>query len=246
MNGRVLALVLSIPLSACDNFGALDRCSVGPCDAPTSIPEPCPSFAIFCDGFESGNLSKWTGTVTPAFEAVESTIVHTGHYALESDVPMEGGNGAEGAVYLQLAAPATGTFAVREYVFSTQPVNNYMGTLFLTDSTNPNGEYGEVIADDVGQWTFTEESATGGLHDHTGSIVSAGGVWTCIELVLELGSGGSNNIELFIDRNSALTTPFLDPNPTYDNIAVGVTRAVAAGFTDYVDDIVVANQRIGC
>ncbi len=241
MNVRVLVLIV---LSACDDFGALDRCSQGPCDASTSIPEACPAFAMFCDGFESGDVSKWTGTVSAASETVETTPVHTGHYALDSRVPAQGGNGAEGGVFLQLAAPATETLAIREYVYSVEPITNYVGTILLTDSINPNAEYGEVVADDTGHWTFTEDSATGGLHDHTGSVTSVGGVWTCVELVVELGS--DNTIELFVDGAPALTMPFLDPHPTYDNITVGVARAIAAGSEDFTDDVVVANERIGC
>jgi hypothetical protein len=84
------------------------------------------------------------------------------------------------------------------------------------------------------------------LHDHTGSVVSVGGAWTCVELVIDLGGGSGGTIELFVDGNPALTTPFLDPHPTYDNITVGVARAVAAGSEDFIDDVVVASQRIGC
>jgi hypothetical protein len=205
-------------------------------------PEPCPTFASFCDGFESGNYGKWSGTVMTAALTVESSIVHTGDYALEANVPVESGNGAEGAVYLTIGTHDSGMLAVREWVYAPQQINNYVGTLYFTSSTG--SQYSEILGDDVAQWSVTESSTAGGLDDHTGSVLTQAGVWMCVEADLTLGAGGK--AELYIADVLVVDTTYDDPDPNYDTFAVGATRTNAAGFEVIIDDVAVAAQHIGC
>src|SRR5580698_1171560 len=60
----------------------------------------CPSFAVFCDDFESGTLAKWSGEDMPNSEAVTTAANKTGTYGLDSNVPPASGNGGEGDVYV--------------------------------------------------------------------------------------------------------------------------------------------------
>lgn len=241
-------LVACIVIAGCGRVHFASDPDADPSDASTSLdgPEPCPPFATFCDGFESVGLGMWSSVYTPSAQMVDGVHVHTGRFALDAHVPPSGGTGGEGGPALMLAQTISGTFAVREWVYSEQPIINYIGTVFVYSSANPTGQYIEGLGDDVGNWAVTEDSPVGMLHDHTGSTAAATNAWVCVELVIAVGATASNRMQLFIDGNLAIDAAFDDPAPTYDAVAVGVTRANTAGFELFIDDVVFAAQRIGC
>jgi hypothetical protein len=37
-----------------------------------------------------------------------------------------------------------------------------------------------------------------------------------------------------------------DPAPAFETLTVGVSRAIAAGYHAFADDVVIAHQHIGC
>jgi hypothetical protein len=205
----------------------------------------CPSFALFCDGFESGDLSKWSGEDVPASQLVTTGARYTGTYGLDSVVPSDMGAGAEGDVYVAPGETfATGTLAVREWVYSPAPLINYIGTLELSlGAPATTLQYLEVNANDVGAWSLSEFGSAG-LHDQPGSIDAETATWTCVELVVELGSAASATI--YVDGTISTQGALTNVGDSYDHIAVGVTRANAGGFEVYVDDVAIATQRIGC
>jgi hypothetical protein len=218
-------------------------------DAASPMPDGdagggCPTFTLFCDGFESGDLSKWSGEDTPASQTVDTTARYTGMYGLDSSVPTSMGAGAEGDVYYASNSVAAGTLAIREWVYSPAQLINYIGTLEVTLGVPATAsQYIEVNANDVGAWSLSEFGSAG-LHDHPGSIDAATATWTCVEVVIELGSAASAT--LYIDGNVSTQGALTNAGDAYDTIAVGVTRANAGGYELYIDDVAIAAQRIGC
>jgi hypothetical protein len=206
----------------------------------------CPSFAVFCDDFESGNLSKWTGEDVPASQTVDAAARYTGNYGYDAVVPTDMGAGAEGDAYRSSTAVtyATGTLAIREWVYSPAQLINYVGTMEVTLGPPATAmQYLEVISNDVGAWSLSEFGSAG-LHDHEGSIAAQTATWTCVELVIDLGSAAS--VTLYIDGSATTQGSLTNAGDSYDTIAVGVTRANAGGFELYIDDVAIAMQRIGC
>jgi hypothetical protein len=205
----------------------------------------CPSFAVFCDDFESGTLAKWTGEDVPSSQLVTTGAHYTGTYGLDSSVPPANGNGGEGDVYIAPGATyATGTLAIREWVYSPAQLINYIGTLEVTLGPPATAaQYIEVNADDAGTWALSEFGSAG-LHDLGGHTGAATAQWTCVELVIELGSAASATV--YVDGGVSAQGTLANAGDSYDTIAVGVTRANAAGFEVYIDDVVIATQRIGC
>ncbi|HEY1816514.1 MAG TPA: hypothetical protein VGG74_29410 [Kofleriaceae bacterium] len=205
----------------------------------------CPGFALFCDGFESGDLSKWTAEDLPASQQVTADAHYTGMYGLDSAVGSDQGAGGEGDVYLVPGQTfATGTLAVREWVYSPAQLVNYIGTLEVTlGAPATASQYLEVNANDVGAWSLSEFGSAG-LHDQPGGIVAATATWTCVELVVELGSAASATI--YVDGAASSQGALSNTGDSYDTIAVGVTRANAGGFEIFIDDVAIATQRIGC
>src|SRR5262249_58264875 len=97
----------------------------------------CPPFAIFCDDFESGDVSKWSGVhagINGIVVVADNARVHGGSWALHGNVPMQPVNGNEGDAYLLEPSPASGVLAIREWVRASASLQNYVGVLYLTDS----------------------------------------------------------------------------------------------------------------
>ncbi len=205
----------------------------------------CPSFTLFCDDFESGDLAKWTAEDMPSSQLVTTAAHYTGTYGLDSSVPPASGNGGEGDVYYASNdAFSTGTLAIREWVYAPAQLINYVGTLEVTFGAPATAtQYIEVNADDVGAWSLSEFGSAG-LHDHDGNVDAATATWSCVELVIELGSAASAT--LYIDGNVSTQGALSNLGDSYNTIAVGVTRANAGGFEVYIDDVAIATQRIGC
>jgi hypothetical protein len=249
-----MRLAMYFCLAACGRFGfsgvahdaaANDVATATDTTTPGDTGGGCPSFALFCDGFESGDLSKWTGEDLDGPQQVTTGARYTGMYGLDSDVGSASGNGAEGDAYV---APgnvfATGTLAIREWVYSPAQLINYVGTLEVTLGPPATAsQYVEIIANDVGAWSLSEFGSAG-LHDHEGSIATQTATWTCVEVDIVLGSAPSAS--LYIDGVVSTQGPMTNTGDSYDTIAVGVTRANAGGFEVYIDDVVIATQRIGC
>jgi hypothetical protein len=199
---------------------------------------------VFCDDFESGTLMKWTGEDVPASQVVTTGARYTGNYGLDSSVPTDMGAGAEGDVYYTSSAVSTGTLAIREWVYSSAQLVNYIGTLEVTlGAPATASQYVEVNANDVGAWSLSEFGSAG-LHDLAGHTTAATATWTCVELVIELGSAATATV--YVDGSASTEGTLFNAGDSYDTTAVGVTRANAGGFEIYIDDVAIATQRIGC
>jgi hypothetical protein len=209
-----------------------------------SVPA-CPSFAFFCDDFESGNASKWTGSYD---DANCTTVVDTvkplaGTYALDATAPSAASNGAEAALQKDISTQTTGTLAVRMYLYNLDPLINYDSIIEFDETTGSKSIL--VDGDGAGHWSITEYPGANPNTPQeytTNTTTPATGTWSCVELVISL----QHTVQLWVDDVEIINHAEFDTAPSYDRLSVGVARADMAGYHTFVDDVAVANQRIGC
>jgi hypothetical protein len=196
---------------------------------------------MFCDGFESGDMSRWTSVlVTPtATLDVQSTTVHGGSFALDCTVPAIG-SGSIAAVVEGFSPVSTGVLAVRAWFYLPQPLIHFDSVITLLGAGMPN-HIVTIDADDTQHWTATE-SGTAGI-DHHSTAVAAENSWTCVEVDYTFAPA---NIALYIGDVPVIDEAAVDTGAMYGEARVGVSRADAAGSRAIVDDIVIAAQHIGC
>ena len=200
----------------------------------------CPAFAQFCDDFESGDLTRWTGSdVSPGGAIVASQQqAHSGSFALAATMPMRS-NGSAAAVLHDFAPISSGMLAVREWINTPQPIVAYDGVLDIYDVF----QHYVLAAGDSNMWVVSENSPGGGLANYYGSPTPPLDTWTCIEVDVTFSP---RRFELFVGDVLAVSMTPADPAPLYREISVGVARADIAGYTVFVDDVVQADRHIGC
>jgi hypothetical protein len=208
----------------------------------------CPAFATFCENFESGDLSKWTYTDYTGNDTtarVVGTRIHGGSFALDADVPTGGQDHAASPV-LTFAARSTGTLAVREWINAAQLIQNFNVVLVLPNDQT--GQFVTVGGDDAGNWVSSDNTAGNVLLDHRSTVATAPlDQWTCVELVFTFPQNATPaRIQVFINEAAVLDQSSNDPSPVYNGVGVGIPRADNGGFHVFTDDVVIADQRIGC
>jgi hypothetical protein len=242
-----MALALVVAAMACGRVGFEPRHDAGDgsdgSDGSDAASPVCPAFALLCDDFESGTAAKWSGVSlsTLASGTVSTTRSRSGEFAFDANVPMN--TGIEfSTVYLRiLPAQTTGVIAIREWVYATAPFGSFDMVVGLFN--NAADKYFVFGCDNSDNWTATERSTTTGTDDHLGSLPCAANVWTCVEMVYSLDA---RHATLYVNDNAVLDVAVLDPAPQFDDIELGALRADSAGFRIFVDDAVIATQRIGC
>jgi hypothetical protein len=230
MTGRTLALWL---VAGCG------RVAFDPLTDSGAAAASCPSFAQFCDGFESGDLSAWTRSdLSPGGTTVVSPEhVHSGQFALDATMPMQS-NGASASVVHAFPPISSGMIAVREWIYSPVPIINYDSPLNLFDVF----QHYALVGGANPSWVISENDGSG-VTNHFGTPTPPINTWTCIELDVTFSPP---KFELYVDDVlSVLATP-ADPAPLYREIDVGVARADIAGYRVFVDDVVQADRHIGC
>ena len=209
----------------------------------------CPTFATFCDGFESGNLAAWSGSaVSPgATLVVQSSIVHTGHYALEGMVPPSMTSGLAADANEDFPTQSSGIIAVREWVYTTHPLVSYQAVLSLLDVSSAARDYVDINGAANDTWTATEGDASGGaLADDASTIAIAQSTWTCLELDVALGTTLGSTLAVYVADQPVVKAMIVTPSPTYASLTAGLERSDTSGGTVYADDVVLAAQHIGC
>jgi hypothetical protein len=207
--------------------------------------EACPAFASFCDGFESGNLDAWSGSqVTAATLTVQSSIVHSGHYALESVGPPSTSFYAW-AVH-DFPTQTSGIIAARDWVYAPQTLGHWDSPLGVDTGSANNYDYILVSSAGNNIWTATEGDSTTDFADHASTTPLAQSTWVCVELDVMLATTGST-VALYVADQQVMTASLLTPSPGYTYLVAGLTTSVSGtGGTAYVDDVVMAAQHIGC
>ena len=202
---------------------------------------PCPAFAMFCDGFESGGLTAWQSSqVTPTGTLdVEVTRVHSGAYALEANMPPYSNDGESAAIGDPVPTQSTGTLSVREWVYMPGLLGDFEAVMYI-------GGTGYYLNTRVasGLWGLSENSPSRGLFDYPGSVVQVTNKWTCVETTIVFGAPTTAQVSL--DGNVSVMTNLANSNAFYNVVEVGAARANAPGLRVNADDVVVAQQHIGC
>lgn len=232
--------------------GAPPSDGTAPGDTDTGVSPPsCPAFALLCDDFETGVLiPKWTrvDTALGGTATITATRPHFGSLSLEVDCPTQAMDDAQGAPTLRFPPQTSGVLAVREWINPSVPIVHF--DLVAQVQTQSPFQYSSAGGNDLGMWVSTELGPPGNMgSDHTSTTATpAPGTWSCLELVYTFAGGGGNaRIQLFLDEALILDQPANDVSTaTYNEMAVGVVRADHAGFHVFVDDVVIAKQRIHC
>jgi hypothetical protein len=204
----------------------------------------CPGNAIFCDDFESGDVSKWT-TQELFFDLgaeinVQQAIVRHGQYALHTSATGHDMAGAGHSIVIKGLPNVTPPLAVRANVFAVQPLDHYGVSVELYDDTTHGFS---VSADNQDVWTLTEDQATGGGPDHhTDMVPYDTGSWHCIEIVID----AAGFVTFYVD-NHQLLAPFPRMSTVaYTTLQMGIGRTVNPVNDVYVDDVAVAPTRLYC
>jgi hypothetical protein len=245
-NGKQCPCPQGYACEAASNTCARSTASDGPIiDGPPVDAMPCPANGFFCDGFETGDVSRWTSTYLSPMVTLdaENTNVHGGKFALDANVPAMATGGAIAAVVDQFPPLSQGTFAVRAWIYLPQPLIHFDSVMTMVQS----GHVLTVDADDNSYWTFTEHTPTGNPPDEHSTTLSVTNAWTCIEVDYDFAkNGGAATITLYIADKAAFAAPAADPAAEFGELRIGISRADAAGDHVIVDDVVLATQHVGC
>lgn len=249
MGGRVAALC-AIVLAGCRiNFDE------APLDAPgdTAVPDGdrpavvgCPAFALFCDDFELGDLSRWSDTLLQgsATAIVSGTRVHGGSFALETRVDPAAMDGGNALAAVMLAPQSTRALAVRQWINLGVELRNFNIVVELRNTAT--NEYVAVGGNNSANWVATEDPGTGAVDHQTGVATPGLDVWTCVELVYVFTPPSMPRLELYVNDMMVLDDASVYTTPEVDEVRIGIARADLTGFSLFTDDVVIADQRIGC
>ena len=197
---------------------------------PASATTPAATVAIFSDGFETGNLSKWTSS---GGLGVESTNVNSGTFAAEA-------NTAAGATYAKKLLPSTYTSGyVRAYVKIVSTANQVNVLRFRTAA---DASIGFLYVTAAGKLGLKSDSvATGTLSTTSVSF----GAWHTLEMHFTI-NGASGSTEVWLDGApvAALSMTVNIGTTAIGKIQIGEVNA--SGTWDVVyDDVAFNTSRVG-
>ncbi|GAC1588434.1 MAG: hypothetical protein NVS3B20_16300 [Polyangiales bacterium] len=164
----------------------------------------CPKGAFFCDGFESGDDSRWSSKesygVFPAVARVDVKNVYRGNYALHVAQDLKGMGPAEttsaGALIKDIPLVNTGgTFAARVFVYLPNSLSFNTHILWLS---SPKGHLVTLVINDDNSVVARAQSVTSKSSSSPIPIRK----YACLEWVVTLGKFGHESI--FIDGKSVV------------------------------------------
>src|SRR5258706_12238524 len=123
---------------------------------PDALANTCPSNALLCDDFESGDIGRWTAmNVAGAGSlAVDAVHVRSGAYGLHAVVDPAPLSGNAAYVMFDMGTQTTGTVSVREWVLVDQPLTNFdIAILLRTPSLD---RYGSAAVSAAGMWVSSD------------------------------------------------------------------------------------------
>jgi hypothetical protein len=203
----------------------------------------CPMGAIFCDDFESGDISHWSSSSIKQDAgtlAVQSTTTRHGTFALRALA-----NGALGAdKYAELEKdfpPTAPPFALRANVYFPQTLQHFDDLIALYEIPSGSTNAFAIGGDNNGNWVVAENESMAG--DLVSDMVPTGaGQWHCVELVID----AAGMVTLYVD-NHRLVGPWQRTSAvSYSTLLIGVTRSVDSDFVGYIDDVAIGPSRLYC
>jgi chitodextrinase len=135
---------------------------------------------LFSDGFETGNLSKWTSS---SGLVAESATVHAGSWAVE-------GNTTNGATYAKKTLATTSTSVHASVWYRIASASSQVNLLRVRTSTDTSIGY-----------VYVSSTGTLGLRDDAGAVtltssVVPGAGWHLLELTLTIGTSGASSVSV--------------------------------------------------
>lgn len=207
--------------------------------------EPCLD-AIFCDGFEDGDLTtNWDGpSASSGSVATSADSPRTGTWKLEASI--DTGGGFAYATKQDFGSRTSGAVHARAFYFvPSGPALDELDIMFVTEPAGPfHGVRVRVLG---GNLT---------LRSQPGDVTSAGGipiprdVWTCIEMAITIGeTDGAATLEMDGALVASFTNEDTLPALGLATVEVGIVRSnagVQGPASLGVDDVVISTQPIGC
>lgn len=214
----------------------------------------CPSSAIFCDDFESGGLSGWSirttsgsGNSVAAQGTVGAVAPYRGNFMLHAQSNPTANSRA--VAQRSFSTVASGTFGLRAYVNAPTALSDTTGVFLLQDSAT--GTYLTVEQENGTIAVSRNNDSSGGYYWFTSAPASLpANHWSCLEVVVDLGSSG--RVQLFLDGVSLIDSTHDTtggPSGGWDTLWAGISAhgtAASASEDVMLDDLVVAQQRVGC
>jgi hypothetical protein len=224
-------------------------------DAPSVDAGPDPSSCVtvhagrsFCDGFESGDLSRWDGDRTPGASTVtvidaSAGPVYRGAHSLRAEAVM----GSENASVQVAGFPSTmvSDYWLRAYFYFPS------ATMLACEIAG----IGDIDGDHlVNAWV---DASGVNIHAHglvgdpsrTAAVAPDRDRWVCIEVHVAI-DGAAGALEVYFDETlvvgrSGLDTSIVRP---LEELDVGIAWKDESDPTQvlYVDEVVADTARIGC
>jgi hypothetical protein len=251
-----VAALLAGKLQDTDGDGVpdvIDDCPSTPdpmqnCAAPRDLGAPgdggvgCPPAAILCEDFESGSFmtNGWTigSMVTGDTVVIDNVRPHSGALAMHgSGLSLSQSHHAA----IDHSLSTTQTIAVRQWIYLAKPPGPFSFYLQLYTPTIG----ASIGTDDLGNWVLDEDLNSTTANDHTTTIATPVGAWTCIELVATQ-SGGAQRLQAYADNQLLLDIP-ASQTYAFTDLFIGAARIPQNSAAEvFLDDVAVAPTRIGC
>lgn len=201
----------------------------------------CPAGALFCDDFESDNLTRWSYAAIKHADmgAIARTAARAAHgrFSVEATGGGTPANDNYVAIVKQLT-PVMPPLAMRANVWTAAPLDSYTMVMTVFDATTHGFAVG---GDDRGTWVVTEDQA-GAPDERSDMVPAGGGGWHCLELVVD----GGGKVTLFVDGHQ-IVGPWLRATATsYVYFGVGIGRTTLPSTDVLVDDVAIGPTRLYC
>jgi hypothetical protein len=202
----------------------------------------CPTDAILCDDFETGDASKWNGSAmqTPQMKAslsltIDGKKTHSGNFALHAVAQKSDLSGNWFMTLDENLNALSPPWGLRVYLQATDALDDYTLGVALYSGNDT-----LAIGGETGDWLVDEDFPSNGI-DHTTTAPISLGQWVCVELVHD-----GTQIHLYTDGSEqAAFSPGI--TTSYDSMSLGLVRWASPADTElFFDDFVLAKSRVGC
>jgi hypothetical protein len=203
------------------------------------------SDALFCDGFEDPDYTRWSYTVIKNGAADRTTTrAHSGVASLKATTGAAAPDNAARRGAKAFAHQKSGDIWLRYYYYvpTSTVVNRAFSTCVVEEIEPPFFGFALLILPsrvDIGAFDQMYQGTMAFPRDR----------WTCVELHVQIDAV-AGFFEAYLDGALAVRSPATDtlPDMGYTSVDVGIhyTDSTQGPVEAYVDDVVAGNTRVGC
>jgi hypothetical protein len=204
---------------------------------------------LFSDGFETNDLTAWTGSYTTAGETIATSTDYAHHGTYSVKCTSNGGGGSEAARVYETVNLSE--LYMRAYVYITQngiaDAGDYIAFISLRAGTNELAMLGWYNNAGTLSWWLRNRNAAAYVSTYSTSETTNLGQWYCIELYWQ--NAASATVQGYVNGVKILerTAQDTDNYGNCDTIYFGLGIAYnTASNTVYGDCVVVADAYIKC